>query len=590
MPSAAHEQGRSVTANRYLKRIYYGNTTPYLPAASATPPAAWFFEVVVDYGEHDQASPSRPSPAPWPCRPDPFSTYRSCFEVRTYRLCRRLLMFHRFPDGLDASAVVVRSLDLTYSTDEPGDPALPATSLLTSVVQTGYVGNASGGYTNRAATAASARLFGQSRSTIRSPWPTPTSWPTCRRAARGQAGAGVTWTARALQGVLAEDDGAWYYKRNISAFPVNGTTPGAHVRAAGTSSPPNLSAPSSGGSPQLVDLHGDGHLCAVDFSPPAPGYFARDSSGGWLPFKAFPTTAALDWADPNVRLVDLNGDGLADVLLTEDDAFTWFAWLAEDGFGPAERVATTYDENAGPALVLDEGDWSVYLADMSGDGLADLVRVRNGEICYWPNLGFGRFGAKVIMDNAPWFDPPDVFDARRVHLADIDGSGYADVVYTGTDGVTIWFSQSGNSFTAPTVLESFPAVDDASSVTTPVDLLGAGTTCLVWSSPLPADNGRQLRYVDLMGSTKPHLLISAINNMGGETSPTYATSTRYYVEDLLAGHPWLTRLAFPVHVVAQRVDPRPGDRHPADGQLQLPPRLLRRRRAGVPRLRQGRAN
>ena len=37
---------------------------------------------------------------------------------------------------------------------------------------------------------------------------------------------------------------------------------------------------------------------------------------------------------------------------------------------------------------------SIYLADMSGDGLTDLVRIRNGEVCYWPNLGYGRFGAQ----------------------------------------------------------------------------------------------------------------------------------------------------------------------------------------------------
>ena len=32
---------------------------------------------------------------------------------------------------------------------------------------------------------------------------------------------------------------------------------------------------------------------------------------------------------------------------------------------------------------------------MCGDGLTDWVRLRNGEVCYGPNLGYGRFGAKV---------------------------------------------------------------------------------------------------------------------------------------------------------------------------------------------------
>ena len=37
------------------------------------------------------------------------------------------------------------------------------------------------------------------------------------------------------------------------------------------------------------------------------------------------------------------------------------------------------------------GTLAVFLADMSGDGLTDLVRIRNAEVCYWPNLGHGRF-------------------------------------------------------------------------------------------------------------------------------------------------------------------------------------------------------
>ena len=65
------------------------------------------------------------------------------------------------------------------------------------------------------------------------------------------------------------------------------------------------------------------------------------------------------------------------------------------------------------------------------------MRIRNGEVCYWPNLGYGRFGAKVTMDNAPWFDAPDQFDQRRIRLADIDGSGTTDIIYLGGHGPQI---------------------------------------------------------------------------------------------------------------------------------------------------------
>ena len=111
--------------------------------------------------------------------------------------------------------------------------------------------------------------------------------------------------------------------------------------------------------------------------------------------------------------MDLDGDGRADALITEDDALVWHPSLAEAGFGPAQRLAQPFDEERGPRLLFADGTQSIYLADMSGDGLTDLARVRNGEVCYWPNLGYGRFGPKVVMDNAPLFDNPCLLYTSR---------------------------------------------------------------------------------------------------------------------------------------------------------------------------------
>ena len=106
----ANERNRVRTANRYLKRIRYGNHAPYIPKLEENKPwpappgatkpdgsADWFFEVVLDYGEHDAEAPvPKEGAMKWDCRNDPFSTYRAGFEVRTYRLCQRVLMFHHF--------------------------------------------------------------------------------------------------------------------------------------------------------------------------------------------------------------------------------------------------------------------------------------------------------------------------------------------------------------------------------------------------------------------------------------------------------------------------------------------------------------
>ena len=62
-----------------------------------------------------------------------------------------------------------------------------------------------------------------------------------------------------------------------------------------------------------------------------------------------------------------------------------------------------------------------------------------------------------------------------------------------------------------------------------------------------------MRYLDLMGGQKPHLLFKTVNNFGAETQVHYASSTKFYLQDKLDGNPWITRLPFPVHVV-ERVE------------------------------------
>ncbi len=293
-------------------------------------------------------------------------------------------------------------------------------------------------------------------------------------------------------------------------------------------------------------------LDVVDLRGPTPGYFRRTFERGWEPFKTFDALPELEWSDPNVKFVDLTGDGLADILLTEEGLFTLYPSLGELGFDRPVQVQPPWDEERGPAIVLADGSETIFLADMSGDGLSDLVRMRNGEICYWPNLGYGRFGPKIGMDNAPRFADEERFDPRRVWLADVDGSGATDVLYVGDDGVLVCFNQSGNAWTAPTLLAVFPSADALSSVRV-ADLMGTGTACLVWSSPLPAAAAAPLRYVDLMGGVKPHLLATVRNNLGGETRLTYAPAARFYLADEAADRPWATRLPFPVQVV-ERVE------------------------------------
>jgi RHS repeat-associated protein len=549
------------SANRYIKRIFYGNRVPYFPdltVATAVPlPTDWCFELVFDYGDHDPLNPvPQDTGIMWACRLDPFSIYRPTFEVRTYRLCRRVLMFHNFPEDPNSGAdYLVRSTDLTHPAAAPPDPSQPFYSYLLSTTQSGYRRDGAGGYLSDSLPPIE---FEYTQATVDETVRDVTS-ASLRNLPYGLDGMNYRWVdldGEGLSGILTEQAGSWFYKANLS--PVNQQLISGNWNTLPLFAPVELVArqPSTAalgqGRQQLFSVSGDGQLDLVQFQGPVPGYYERTDDESWQPFVAFESVPVVDWRDPELRFIDLTGDGFPDLLISEGDAFSWYRSLSTQGFASGQRIPQAFDEETGPRLVFSDGTESIFLADLSGDGLTDLVRIRNGEVCYWPNQGYGRFGTKITMDSAPLFDHPDLFDGRRIQLADIDGSGTADIVYFGSNAVQLYFNQSGNGWGAVRVLGHFPPVNSVSRAAA-IDLLGNGTACLVWSSPLPGNVGSQMRYIDLMGGQKPHLLVSETNNLGATSVIHYAPSTKFYVADKLAGDPWVTRLPFPVQVV-ERVE------------------------------------
>jgi len=573
--SAVNERNRSRDANRHIKSIKYGNRVSRLLQPDLDL-AEWMFTVVFDYDEgHYQELPLNPalseaeqhrfvraaeqSSDRWSVRPDPFSVYRSRFEVRTYRRCHRVLMFHHFAElGTEACLVGATEFDyadLDYSLSPTVDEELTHqgstrfASIIHSITHSGFVRD-----TNQPVVTINGVDFVTYLKKSIPPVEFIYSKARVQEEIRtvdaqnipaGLDNSNYQWVdldGEGISGILTNQAGALFYKSNLG----NGEF-GPIAAVPTQPSLVNLRA----GRQQLIDLAGDGQLDLVAFGGPSPGFYERTEDEGWETFRTFNRLPSIQWDEPNLRFVDLNGDGHADVLITEDDVFTWYPSLAEDGFDSPVRVTKPFDEERGPRLVLADGTQSIYLADMCGDGLPALVRIRNGEICYWPNTGYGRFGSKVTMENSPWFDLEDQFSQQRVRIADIDGSGANDVIYLARNGVRLYFNRSGNGWSAARTLGQSPPIDNVAAVTT-VDLLGNGTACLVWSSPLPANARSPLRYIDLMGQ-KPHLLVGSANNLGAETSIEYAPSTKFYLADKQAGKPWITKLPFPVHVV-ERVE------------------------------------
>jgi RHS repeat-associated protein len=538
---ANRRRGLAPYANSHLTSIGYGNRTPYLldedaPYAPQLPDGVFRFTVAFDYGQHDPVDPV-PTAAPdrsWAPRSDPFSSYRGGFEVRTQRLLRRVLMFHQFEDLNDGAPTLVRSLDLAYA---PSDDL----SKLASITQTGYVRTGAGTYSSRSLPPVELDYQKLAWSTqVRT-----VDAESSRNAPAGVVGASQWFDLHGdgIAGVLTEQLGAWLFKPNLADVDGDGRARLGPQRVVASS--PSLTGLATG-SLRMTQLDANGRHQLEVRTPELQGYFALDDDR-WSPFRPFPNVVHVDLQDKHVRQVDLVGDGRPDVLVADVGELWWHRSLGTAGHEAIRRALASTDEEQGPAVVLTDDQQTVFLADMSGDGLSDIVRVRNGDISYWPNLGYGRFGARVAMDDPPCFDHPDAFQPRDVRLADLTGTGTADVVYLGPGEATAYLNHSGNAWSEGRLLARLPSprpVDVAA-----VDLLGNGTTCLVWSSGLPTDAGRPLRYVDPSGGRKPYLLTSVRNNLGREQTITYKPSTWFAVRDRAAGRPWLTQLTFPVQCV-----------------------------------------
>ncbi|WGS48265.1 toxin [Paraburkholderia sp. D15] len=530
----SNEGLRDRQANRYLTEVSYGNVTPsadlFLFGTTAPKDQAWLFSLVFDYGARGVEPGVPPGYGPgagntWPVRQDAFSSYHFGFEVRTHRLCRQVLMFHHFADelGLDgqgeANTLVARLL-LEYDEN-------PVLTRLTGAQRLAY--EADGTVQQLPPMDLNYSPFEFS--------PDPAQWqifdafPGLNDGHPYQL---VDLHGEGIAGVLYRAGELWYYRA-----PMRADTGGDTVTYDDWQPLPSIPAmqPERMG---LMDIDGDGKLDWIVAQPGLAGFFTINPDGTWsgfTPFNALP----VEFFQPQAKLVDLSGGGMPDIAMIGPRSVRLYA-NQRSGFDAGADVDQTDDL---PIAGRDAREL-VGFSDMLGSGQQHLVRIRHDGVTVWPNLGRGHFGTPFQLAGLTLDET--TFNPEQVYLADLDGSGAADLIYADSDAMHIWFNQAGNSLDGPFDLPWPAGVRfDRLCQLSVADVQGLGLASLVLTQPYLDARHWCYHFADL----KPYLLNGINSNMGANTEVMYRSSAQEWLDEKKQEDgSALSALPFPMQLVS----------------------------------------
>ncbi len=298
---------------------------------------------------------------------------------------------------------------------------------------------------------------------------------------------------------------------------------------------------------QVADADGDGYadlLAKIGSTGSSFYYFPNKGGNAWeLNSRVdFANSPDFSYEDPDVQLVDLDNDRRVDVLRTTPTAY-YIYFNSPSGWasGP-NRILEPLAYGA--ALTFD--DPRVKLADMNGDRLQDMVFVMDDQVAYFPSKGLGDFDAAVSMSNSPSLSGR----SGVTQLADVNGDGLTDVLRVDRFAVSVWLNQASSGFADEIVLTDVPEYIAGETNLRLADMNGDGATDLLYAAA-PSTSATPYRYLDFTGGTLPNLLTSIDNGLGRVISFTYRTSTDYYVDDWNAGQQWTQRSPVAVPVVSR---------------------------------------
>ena len=201
------------------------------------------------------------------------------------------------------------------------------------------------------------------------------------------------------------------------------------------------------------DLNGDGLADLVVITASSASFLYNNGSGGFSPA----VEVSLGTANSLLACADFDGDGHQDLAVTDSNGVHLL--FGDGGSDPTTYTRIDYTATSG-AL---QNPQAVVVGDVDSDGRADLV-FANGSaasLAIWYNHGNDRAGLFGSGDasNAGLALPTGT-SARGVACADFNGDGLLDIACSGatanSDGFVEVFLHGSNGFVASAAQEASP--------------------------------------------------------------------------------------------------------------------------------------